>query len=243
MEDYLINTTVDTKDYYAGNNQQQFIFKIYKNGNVTITQQNKDCRSGDGPVWTRLDIKDNIPLPEYVISVLKILLQTTHVPQTISDCEKCQNYYSMLINVIKIIKEQKGVETKQIDFYMKQTEEVENQLNEKNTYIENLENKYSNLSNNNNELHKKMEEVENQLNEKNIYIENLEKKYAESLKIIKDLKNQNMMKDNHIGNLETELKDETKISKYLESSNRTLRDKIMYCSEKCWCFHNFDCKL
>jgi hypothetical protein len=30
MEDYLINTTVDTKDYYAGNNQKQNI-KIQDN--------------------------------------------------------------------------------------------------------------------------------------------------------------------------------------------------------------------
>lgn len=207
-DEYLINTTINTKDCYGGNNIQQFIFKIYKNGNVIVTHQYKDCRTGNSPVWTILEIKDNIPLPEYVISILKILLQTSYVPQTINEYEKYQSYYKMLIDVLKTFKEQKYVETNQI------------------------------------------EEVENKLNNKIIYIESLENEYTESLKVIEELKKQNTMKDNHINNIETEIILSKEVNKELESKNKSLteetnrlKDNIMCCSKKCWCYHNAECKL
>jgi hypothetical protein len=250
MEEYLINTTVNTKDWYGGNNCQQFVFKIYKNGNVIVTSQYKDCRSGDGPVWTLLEIKDNIPLREYVISILKKLLGITYVSETVNDCERCVKYYMMLIDILKMVKEQKYDETKQIDFYMKQTEEIENKLTEKDIYVESIENKCTKLSNINKELYKQIEETENKLTEKDIYIESIENKYAESLKVIEELKKQITMKGHHIYNIKSQLNDSQNLTKTLDSKNiiltdknNTLKDSINYCSKKCWCYHNIDCNF
>jgi len=250
MEEYLLNTTINTLQYHMTDSPVQFIFKIYKNGNVIVTMQYQH-RSGHGPVSNQLEINDNIPLPEYVISILKILLQTTYVPQLVSEHEKCVQYYNTIVlNVIKMFKEQKCVETKQIDFYMKQTEEVENKLTEKNIYIESLEINIQKLNYIKKELYKQTEELENKLTEKDIYIESLENKYTESHKVIEELKTQNTMIRHNIDNLETKLNELTELNKDLDSKNiiltdknNTLKESINYCSKKCWCYHNIDCNF
>ena len=102
MTEYIIEklTGEIRCDYIGSGNYTQFLFKIDKNGNVDITTQSICSGFGTqtkGKINKELNINDNIQIPNYLIEVIKKLLN----PQ---NTDIYTSYYQNAIQVIKQLK-------------------------------------------------------------------------------------------------------------------------------------------
>ena len=77
MTEYIIDITID--HIYDSDNYRYhyntFYIKIDKNGNVDIKRKYTYLQSGvpnrDGPIYNFVTINDNIPIPSYIINMIK----------------------------------------------------------------------------------------------------------------------------------------------------------------------------
>jgi len=117
MTDYLIDITLkditDCTSGYTNTTNYNLFIKIDKNGNVDIKQQYIHLRSGCAggselsPIWDLLIINDNIPIPSYMINMLKHLLSLPNSPKlqnAISRLPLNMRHYENVIESIKILK-------------------------------------------------------------------------------------------------------------------------------------------
>ncbi len=100
MTEYLIDflTPRMAIDYHTPYQTNQYGFKIDNNGNVTIQYEGYY----NGVIIQTIDIHDNVPIPLYLIDILKMLLKTgdenNHNYRVYCD------YYGHIIEVIKRLK-------------------------------------------------------------------------------------------------------------------------------------------
>jgi len=107
MTDYIIDVIIDhilEGDYFSPTGTKLYI-KIDKNGNVDIKKQNIHYQQGIhnqySSIWDELVINDNIPIPTYMIDMLKKLFSLP----TSSRFRLHLNHYENVIASIKILKE------------------------------------------------------------------------------------------------------------------------------------------
>ena len=76
MTKYIVNTALrNLTDHPYGYNQVTLYIKIDINGNIDIKRQNQgDRHFGPGPIHDHLIINDNIPIPTYMINMIKHLI-------------------------------------------------------------------------------------------------------------------------------------------------------------------------
>jgi hypothetical protein len=175
---------------------KQHMIKIDNNGNVTISQNYMNCCSGCSSTYSGfsklLEINDNIPIPVYLIPVIKQIFTDkyyyegkTHFWEQPPSCSTYQNLYNehweIAINSLKLLKQ----ELKQT------TENPENILDIKNkleTYITKINLQEANAS-----------ELEHK-------IENIQKAYFDTINDNKKMKDENKLLRDKITQLENEIK-------------------------------------
>jgi hypothetical protein len=170
-------------------------FKIHKCGNIEITQQRSFRTSGQGHEFSSpqnvLLINDNIPIPSYMIEMLKTLIS-------------CHNshylyhyHWDIIFNTIKQLKislkelsnnPQNATDTKtQLEFSLNKNELLETQLTEMEQKIKNIQTAYFDTLKDN----EKLKEEINRLKEKNENIENELKNKKDTVYINIPVENQN----------------------------------------------------
>jgi hypothetical protein len=170
MSEYVLDVVNDMlrppPPYDCASNAVKMYIKIDNHGNVEIKQQGISICSGHPNQYCQINdvliINDNIPIPDYIIEILKVLLPSTGCQYTKLYIEHYQN----VISCIKILKEQ-----------LKKN--VRNPENEKDVL---LKLKYSTTKNE--MLEKELREMENK-------IKNIQTSYFDMLKDNEKLKEEN----------------------------------------------------
>jgi len=107
MTDYIIDVIIDhiLENDCSSHTGTKLYIKIDKNGNVDIKKQNIHYQQGIhnqySRIWDELVINDNIPIPTYMIDMLKKLFSLP----TSSRFRLHLNHYENVIASIKILKE------------------------------------------------------------------------------------------------------------------------------------------
>jgi len=177
MSEYVLDVVNDMlrppPPYDCASNAVKMYIKIDKYGNVDIKQQGISICSGHPNQYCQINdvliINDNIPIPDYVIEILKVLLPSTGCQYT----KLYMEHYQNVISCIKILKEQ-----------LKKN--VRNLENEKDVL---LKLKYSTTKNE--MLEKELREMENK-------IKNIQTSYFDMLKDNEKLKKENKSLDEEV---------------------------------------------
>lgn len=100
MTEYLIDFLTPRMpiNHYTPYQTNQYGFKIDNNGNVTIQYEGYYC----GVIIQTIDIHDNVPIPLYLIDILKMLLKTED--ENNHNYRVYCDYYMHIIAVIKRLK-------------------------------------------------------------------------------------------------------------------------------------------
>jgi hypothetical protein len=225
MTEYLIDyLTSETPDSYGSNSRSVFHFKIHNNGNVDVFS--RSCsRDTIYPFNNQLTIHDNIPIPLYLIDMLKKLIEIDYRYSGIKFAE----YYYLITETIRLIKtklaevvnnpENKEELQLQIKFMLKKEElnkiefdemnqkHVKNikniqkyneKLKEENHQLREEKNKSDEWRKNYNELYKNISEVQverDKLKKENIELTQLRKENVELQKLRED--NHKLLKENY----------------------------------------------
>jgi hypothetical protein len=183
MSEYLIDyETPDMPIEHSCNSCSscwtKYWFKINKYGNVEINEQRYTNISGQGSTYSQpqnvLIINDNIPIPLYMIEMLKTLITTNS-----SNKHYLYHYHwQIVLNTIKQLKtslkelsnnpqDAKDMKT-QLEFSLNKNELLETQLTEMEQKIKNIQTAYFDTLKDT----EKLKEEINRLKEKNKNIEN-----------------------------------------------------------------------
>jgi myosin heavy subunit len=180
MSEYVIdyetpNMPIDNPAY--NNGRVTYWFKIHKHGNIEITSQRSSCIPNQGTHFSQperqLLIEDNIPIPNYLIEMLKTLINTNG-----NEHYLYHYHWGIVLNTIKQLKtslkelsnnpqDAKDMKT-QLEFSLNKNELLETQLTEMEQKIKNIQTAYFDTLKDN----EKLKEEINRLKEKNKNIEN-----------------------------------------------------------------------
>jgi len=180
MSEYVIdyetpNMPINNPAY--NNGWVTYWFKIHKHGNIEITSQRSSCIPNQGTQFCKperqLLIEDNIPIPNYLIEMLKTLINTNG-----NEHYLYHYHWEIVLNTIKQLKTslkelsnnpQDAKDTKtQLEFSLNKNELLETQLTEMENKIKNIQTVYFDTLKDN----EKLKEEINRLKEKNKNLEN-----------------------------------------------------------------------
>jgi hypothetical protein len=183
MSEYVIdyetpNMPNDHSCNHGASGWVTYWFKIHKHGNIEITQQRSTSIPNQGTQFCRperqLLIEDNIPIPNYLIEMLKTLITTNWQNQHYL----YHYHWDIVLNTIKQLKTslkelsnnpQDAKDTKtQLEFSLNKNELLETQLTEMEQKIKNIQTVYFDTLKDN----EKLKEEINRLKEKNKNLEN-----------------------------------------------------------------------
>lgn len=197
-------------DGSCGSSWKQYMIKIDNKGNVVISQNFMNTCSGHSPTYSGfgkiLEINDNIPIPTYLISIIKQMFTSTYQKTRIGNYSHLYNdHWEIIIDTLKLLKQ----EIKQITENPQNILDINNQLE---TYITKF---------------KLQEEMNSTLENK---IENIQKAYFDTLNDNKKLKDESKILKEQITRLENEIKNRKDIV-YINVPYENLEPKSL---KNCW---------